>query len=178
MSDDSTQVKNESEGAKKTGESSSSVFTKEYVEDLRTESKNLRQKLAESEKLKADEISAKDNEHKTALEQKISEVSGTYKKELMLTKVQVEAVKAGIIDLDGVKLADFSKVSFDEENNLVGSNELIEDLKKNKPYLFKKTDKTTYEKDPPASTSNTKTDVRGMSDPDYIKYKASILKHK
>jgi hypothetical protein len=178
MSDESTENKDISEINKKSSETNSAVFTKEYVEDLRNESKTLRQKLADAEKIKKDEISAKDKEHESIIGKRIEEVSSLYKKELMLTKVQVEAVKSGIIDLDGVKLADFSKISFDENDNLVGTAELIEELKKNKPYLFKKTDKTTYEKDLPAKGVDTKVDVRNMSKDEFSKFKATMLKQK
>ncbi|MCK5127910.1 MAG: hypothetical protein KAR42_16755 [candidate division Zixibacteria bacterium] len=50
--------------------------------------------------------------------------------------LQVAAMKQGIIDVDGIKLADRSKCSIDEAHNVTGADEAIKDLIERKPYLF------------------------------------------
>ncbi len=58
--------------------------------------------------------------------------------------LQVAAMKKGIIDIDGIKLADRSKVSIDEAHNVTGADEAIKDLMERKPYLFDPDKKPDY----------------------------------
>jgi hypothetical protein len=53
-------------------------------------------------------------------------------------------MKQGIIDIDGIKLADRSKVSIDEAHNVTGAEEAIKDLMTRKPYLFDPDKKPDY----------------------------------
>jgi hypothetical protein len=172
MTSEDTENKKQSENSGRNNESIG--FPKEYVEELREREVSVKKKLSEAESA----LSKKDEEYKKLIEEKVKEISSSYKKDLMLSKIQIEALREGIVDIDGVKLADLSKLDFDENHNIIGAKEFIEELKKNKTYLFKKSDKTTFEKEPPSKQNNTKVDVRGMSKEDYQKYKISLLKQK
>lgn len=86
-----------------------------------------KKKLEEEGKFK--ELAEKAEAKATALEEKT--------KELFIDQaLQVEAMKQGIVDVDGVRLADRSKVSIDEAHNVTGADEAIKDLMTRKPYLF------------------------------------------
>jgi len=86
-----------------------------------------KKKLEEEGKFK--ELAEKSEAEATALKKKTQEL-------FIDQALQVEAMKQGIIDIDGIKLADRSKVSIDETHNVTGAEEAIKDLMTRKPYLF------------------------------------------
>ena len=51
-------------------------------------------------------------------------------------ELKTHAIKAGIIDLDGLRLADMSKLSLGEDGEVIGAEALIATLRQEKPYLF------------------------------------------
>ena len=51
-------------------------------------------------------------------------------------ELKAHALKAGIIDLDGLRLADTSKLTLSDEGDVVGAESLIDMLRQEKPYLF------------------------------------------
>jgi len=55
---------------------------------------------------------------------------------IIRAELKAVALQAGMIDLDGVALADLTKVSLNDKGELVGGAELLEEMRKNKPYLF------------------------------------------
>ena|ERR1700716_4368801 len=59
--------------------------------------------------------------------------------EAIAAKLKVAAQRAGMIDLDGgLKLADMSKVTLEDDGTVRGADELMTAMKKAKPYLFAK----------------------------------------
>ncbi len=55
---------------------------------------------------------------------------------IIRAEMKAAALQAGMIDLDGIALADLTKVSLSDKGDLVGGVELLEEMKKSKPYLF------------------------------------------
>jgi hypothetical protein len=108
------------------------------------EAKKYREKLEEIEnaKKKTDEEALKEQGKfkelaETAQKEK-NEAEAKFKAKLVELALMTEAVKQGIVDADGVKLADASKVTVDKDWNVEGAKEAIEALKQSKPYLFEK----------------------------------------
>ena len=94
-----------------------------------------KKKLEDEGKFK--ELAEKSEAKATALETKT--------KELFIDQaLQVAAMKKGIIDIDGIKLANRSMVTIDEAHNVTGADEAIKDLLERKPYLFDPDKKTDY----------------------------------
>ena len=52
------------------------------------------------------------------------------------SELKAHALRAGIIDLDGLRLADASALSLNDDGLVVGAEALIESLRQDKPYLF------------------------------------------
>lgn len=147
---------NTSEGNKSASESE---FSKEYVHELRAENKTWRLKTKELEdKLKALEEdknnqntqtnkSQYDEEAKKAAEEaadlakkafeKSNKLQSAIEKRLINAELQQLAAKEGLIDMDAFKMVDISSVKISEEGEVVGLDKIMEDLKANKPYLFK-----------------------------------------
>jgi hypothetical protein len=111
------------------------VFSREYVHELREENKSWRTKHQEAEALrKAADDKAKAAEDASA--GKIKEVTTAADQRVIRAELKAAAVKAGMIDLDGLKLADLTKVTLSEAGEVVGADELMALMKKSKPYLF------------------------------------------
>jgi hypothetical protein len=55
---------------------------------------------------------------------------------LIRAELKAEAVKAGMIDLDGLKLLDLSDVTIDENGEVAEAERIFSRLKRIKPWLF------------------------------------------
>jgi hypothetical protein len=67
---------------------------------------------------------------------RLNQLKSEYEARLILAHLRTEAVRAGMVDLDGLKLADLSMVRLEADEKLVGAKELMETLRRNKPWLF------------------------------------------
>jgi hypothetical protein len=67
---------------------------------------------------------------------KIAMLRIDFESRLITANLRTEAVRAGMIDLDGLKLIDLSKIHLDENDKVVGDREIMADLRRNKPWLF------------------------------------------
>jgi hypothetical protein len=131
------------------------TFSAEYVHELREENKTWRQKAqghetaAQTAKREADEAKlaaeAKIAEAKEAADAKIAEANSAAQQRIIHAELKAVAAKAGMVDLDGLKLLDLTAVTINDAGEVEGADALIEAAKKAKPYLFGA---------PPASTSN------------------------
>lgn len=123
-------------------------FSREYVKELREENKGWR--------LKAQQLEKERDDHKTAAEKaaqdaegKIKEAHTAAEQRVIRAELKAEALKAGMVDLDGLKLADLSKIKINDAGEVEGATELMEELKKAKPYLFGTTQNSSTPGTPP-----------------------------
>lgn len=123
-------------------------FSREYVKELREENKGWH--------LKAQQLEKERDDHKTAAEKAAADAEGKIKEahtaaeqRVIRAELKAEALKAGMVDLDGLKLADLSKVKINEAGEVEGATELMEELKKAKPYLFAATQNSSTPGTPP-----------------------------
>jgi len=111
--------------------------------DYRLALEKINTEKSEAEKKKLEE----EGKFKELAEKSATEAEVLKKKtnELFIDQaLQVEAMKQGIVDIDGIKLADRSKISIDEVHNVTGAEEAIKDLMTKKPYLFDPDKKPDY----------------------------------
>lgn len=111
------------------------TFSREYVHELREENKSVRVKA------KADTEAAEKRATDAAAAEKAAKDAATAAKtaaddRILRAELKAVAIKAGMVDVDGLKLADLTKVKLNDKGEVEGGEALIEDLKKNKPYLF------------------------------------------
>lgn len=131
------------------------VFSKDYVHELREENKGQR--------LKAQEAEAK---HQAAVEaaKKATEDAATAiaaantaaEQRIIRAELKAAALKAGMHDLDGLKLAGLSAIKLDEHGEVVGADDLLEKLKESKPYLFTTASTSSPEPKPKPGETQTK----------------------
>jgi hypothetical protein len=75
-------------------------------------------------------------ERVAALERQLAELEQTHHASLLRSALRAEAVRAGMIDLDGLKLMDASELALDEAGDVVGGAKAMAAMKRSKPWLF------------------------------------------
>ncbi len=111
------------------------TFSREYVTELRSENKSWRQKHTDAlKKAEEAEIAGKKAQEEAAA--KIAEADAKAQQRIIRAELKAAALKAGMIDLDGLKLADLSALKLNDAGEVEGADALMESLKKSKPYLF------------------------------------------
>jgi hypothetical protein len=70
------------------------------------------------------------------LEQKLNEFKEQSDRRLILAEMKAEAIRAGMIDLDGLKLLDLSEMRLNEKGDIEDAIGLMGQFKKAKPWLF------------------------------------------
>jgi len=154
------------------------TFTYDDLREMRAEAasyrvgkKDAETKLAEAQaKLDraAGEIAA-GNEKLTASEKAAND-------RLIHAELKAIAVKAGLVDVDGLKLLDLSGVSLDKDGNLVGGDALIEAAKKSKPYLFGGAGGTGSTEKPPAKKAGEPKNAKDMTADEYRAARADLTR--
>lgn len=69
-------------------------------------------------------------------ERRVAEIEARSLARVIRAELKVEAVRAGMIDLDGLKLLDLDAVRLDERGAVDGGAALMRDLRTSKPWLF------------------------------------------
>ncbi len=96
-------------------------------------------------------------------------------------ELKAHALKAGIIDLDGLRLADTSKLTLSDDGDVVGAESLIDTLRQEKPYLFSdaragvSTGTTGQTQRPPSPASPSTVDARTLSKEAWQAERARLL---
>lgn len=149
------------------------TFSREYVKELREENKGWR--------LKAQQLEKERDDHKTAAEKaaqdadgKIKEAHTAAEQRVIRAELKAEALKAGMVDLDGLKLADLSKIKINDAGEVEGAAELMDELKKAKPYLFGTTQNSSTPNTPPGSKPPAAKKATEMTDEEYAKARAQF----
>lgn len=70
------------------------------------------------------------------LERRIAEMETTHRARLVRAELKAEAVRHGMVDLDGLRLLDPTLIDLDEAGEVRGAANIMRDLKRAKPWLF------------------------------------------
>jgi hypothetical protein len=91
--------------------------------------------------------------------------------------LKVAAVRAGIIDLDGLKLLDIANAELTPEGELANAAQMVAGLRHHKPWLFGTTSSSSLANPPPAQPPRHKLATE-MTDEEYRVARAALLKHR
>ncbi len=145
----------------------------EYEKRLRRENADTRAKLRAAEaKLTADLATAN-----AAAEQRVTEASKAAEQRIIRAELKAAAIAAGMVDLDGLKLADLSTVKLTEAGDVEGADALMTALKTAKPYLFG-TPKSGSTATPPAHTPPVAKKATEMTTEEWKAARADLLKRR
>lgn len=150
------------------------TFSAEYVRELRAEAKEWREKFQALKTENATLKQAADQAAKDA-EGKVQAAEKAASDRILQSELKAHAIKAGLVDLDALKLADLSKVKLNDKGDVEGADELFKTLKESKPYLFGQAGNTSTPNNPPPSGSTT-FNAKQITDPkQYDAAKAQFL---
>jgi len=141
------------------------VFSATYVKELRAESSGYRLKAKEAQQ-RADAAEAKAKDAETAAANSVTEATTKAEQRIIRAELKAVAIKAGIVDLDGLKLVDLSTVKLDANGEVEGADALIETLKTSKPYLFGAPNSSSTAT-PPATPTASKKSAKDMTPEEY-----------
>ena len=151
------------------------TFSAEYVRELRAEAKDWREKFQASE-AKVKELSATADQAGKDADAKVKAADKAASDRILQAELKAHALKAGLVDLDGLKLADLSKVKLNDKGEVEGADDLFKGLKESKPYLFGQSGNTSTPNNPPGSTPPGAINARDIKDPaQYAASKAQFL---
>ena len=109
------------------------------------------------------------------LERQIEELRSTTQAKLIRAELKAEAVRAGIIDLDGLRLLEISDAKLGENGDVENAAELVAQLRHNKPWLFNSGSSSSVAPAPPAQSLRPKPATE-MTDEEYRSARAALLK--
>ena len=149
---------------------------KDHFSDLRRENKSLRERLTTSSTQSKEDMDKAIDSIKASSDLNISELSKSANDRVLRAELKASALKAGMVDLDGLKLADLSKVKLNDAGEVEGADALMEELKKAKPYLFGATKTTSSDVKPPARKDNEPKKATDMTKEEYAAERQKIAR--
>lgn len=96
---------------------------------------------------------------------------------MVRAELKAEAIRAGIVDLDGLKLLDLSTAKLNDKGEVEGAATLLATLKRDKPWLFAGHSSSSIAATPPVAPATTKK-ATDMSDAEYRAARAALLKRR
>ncbi|MEJ0016761.1 MAG: hypothetical protein WDN25_09355 [Acetobacteraceae bacterium] len=111
-----------------------------------------------------------------ALEQRLATAEQDARSRVARAELKVEAVRAGIVDLDGLKLLDLDVGALTSEGQIANAAEIIGQFRRAKPWLFGGASSSSRASPPPAQPPRQKLAV-DMTDGEYQAARTAILKH-
>ena len=110
-----------------------------------------------------------------ALEQRLAALEAQLRERLVRAELKAHAVRAGMVDLDGLKLADTSGLTLDEREEVMGAKALMASLRRAKPWLFGAASTSSAASAPPAQPPRAKLATE-MTDAEWQASKAELLR--
>jgi hypothetical protein len=110
-----------------------------------------------------------------ALERRLAETEEEAKSSLILAELKVEAVRAGMVDLDGLKLLDIRNATLTANGDFCDAAQLIAQFRRAKPWLFAGASSSSPSIPPPIQPPRQKLATE-MTDAEYRTARAALLK--
>jgi hypothetical protein len=106
----------------------------------------------------------------------ISRLQSEFRSRLLAAGLRTEAVRAGMVDLDGLKLVDLSGIQMDENDKVIDGSKIMSELRRNKPWLFGRASSSSAAAAPASKPIKQKTALE-MSDDEYAAAKMAVTKY-
>jgi hypothetical protein len=108
--------------------------------------------------------------------EEISQLRSDFQSRLVVANLRTEAVRAGMVDLDGLKLIDMSTVRLDNDDKIVGGRKLMDDFRRSKPWLFAAASSSSAANVPASQAVRQKMALE-MTDEEYAAARITITKN-
>ena len=84
-----------------------------------------------------EDVEPQDLEARAAeLQARLEELEKTTESRVIRSELKAEAIRAGMVDLDGLKLVETDGLTLDAKGEVAGAAELMRELRRSKPWLF------------------------------------------
>lgn len=113
-----------------------------------------------------------------ALERQLSEFERETQARLVLAELKSEALRAGMVDLDGLKLLDLSHLKLNPRGEVDDAAALMGELKRQKPWLFGSRLSSSRPASPPSADPPRQKRATEMTDDEYRAARAALLKRR
>jgi hypothetical protein len=124
-----------------------------------------------------DDAPADDAARAAALERRIAELEAAVNARVIRAELKAEAVRHGMVDLDGLKLVDPAAVSVDDAGEVRGAATVMRELKRAKPWLFGGSSTSSTAAPPPAQAPKART-AKEMSYDEWRAARADLIKRR
>ncbi len=111
------------------------------------------------------------------LQAEVESLRGSARQSTMMADLRVAAMKAGMIDLDGIKLLDLSAMRVTETGEVPDAPAVMSSLKQSKPWLFASLSTSSPKEAPPSQPMQQKQAME-MTDDEYLAARALILRRR
>ena len=112
-----------------------------------------------------------------ALERQLATVQQEAESRLIGAELRAQAMRAGIIDLDGLKLLESHDLRVNERGEVDGAAEAVAALRRAKPWLFGAVTSSSTASPPPPQQPRAKR-AQDMSDAEYRAARAELLRRR
>jgi hypothetical protein len=97
---------------------------------------------------------------------------------LIRAELKAEAVRAGMIDLDGLKLIDLAEVGLNQNGEVADAASILAKLKRTKPWLFGNAASSSAAANPPRPEPPRMRHARELSHAEWLEARAALLRRK
>ena len=111
------------------------------------------------------------------LEREIVLVKDRAASSMVKVHLHAEAARAGMVDLDGLKMLDLSQVTVTESGDVQGAAALMDKVRKDKPWLFGKPSTSNPGGAPPSQSPRQKLATE-MTDAEYQTAREAIVRYR
>ena len=112
-----------------------------------------------------------------ALETQLTAVQRETQARLIRSELKAEAIRVGIVDLDGLKLLDTSSAKLNERGEVEGISALISQFKRAKPWLFGYSSSSSTASAPAAQAPRQKL-AKDMTEAEWRAARAELIKRR
>lgn len=112
-----------------------------------------------------------------ALQRRLVEVEALSRERLIRAELKAEALRAGMVDLDGLKLADAGGLTVDETGEVHGANTLMQSLRRAKPWLFAGASASSAATPPPSESPRMRLATE-MTAKEWLAARADLLRRR
>jgi hypothetical protein len=109
------------------------------------------------------------------LEQQVRSLSEQARTNLVMSELKAEAIRDGMVDLDGLKLLDTSAVTVGDRGEVTGATTAMERFRRAKPWLFAGASSTTTAVPPPSQPPRAKK-ATDMTPEEYRAARAALVR--
>lgn len=115
------------------------------------------------------------NERLDQLERESQELRQRSDERVIQAEMKVEAMRAGMVDLDGLKFLELNQLRLDDKGNVSGGQELIAQLRRAKPWLFAAPTSSSTARVPASKPARVKL-VSEMTDEEYRVARTNVIR--